>query len=464
MITYRILHPDPTTPDFIIDDLVQRGISSLSEIGFGLDRVTNPSAADIQVDNTEGQFEPGRGFFQDEITGYTVFIQREGLTPFVGLVDDIEYKGSSATLKVRSVLGQIIQANIPQEDRPDIVLSGTPSFVMKTVIIDELNLPNLFVDSLAFDNLSVAEDERNIEISVNIPASEKVPFSSFVQEFYKVTGLYLYSENGILKPVRLGGFTNPDGVDFVFGEDFVISDSVTRRRPLLWQKTRVVVPGPSGQLARNMSDEYQEGPSLLAKFREKTLESDGLQGKIKHATVESGVEAMNDILGWRGFPRYELRFQADLINENNAGQVESLSLFSRVRVEYATGSINGIIVEKKLQESRAELTLYSIKDPEISHPGLCLLPIAINKHGVVVFAGKFDYEVEYFLEGDSPSTVTLSQTDFFKVIDNRSQRVLYFRVLESATCKNTGWYCIEHEGGDGCFYVDINQVGQEICD
>ena len=79
-----------------ISDRVEKGLTNLQELAFGLERTTTPSAGKLQCDNSDGFFErTEQTFFSEEITNYLLIVRDTrpdgvDIDVFVGLIDDLE--------------------------------------------------------------------------------------------------------------------------------------------------------------------------------------------------------------------------------------------------------------------------------------------------------------------------------------------------------------------------------------
>ena len=459
---YILNHPDDIDVD--ITNFVQQGLQDITELAFEIERVTVPSSGDIRCDNTTGFFEFGQGFFNAEITRYILKVDDDGIDLFVGLVSDIVYSDNIASLKISSVINSVIQMAIPV-GLIDYTFTGTPAAFLKDIFLNQAVLPGLFVDSIGFDALDIAEQARGIEIDVLILATEKENLSDIVQATYKLSGDYVFSQRGILNIQRVGNFTSLDP-DFIWTQDNIVAGSVKRRRPVNWQKTRVVVPTTSGTVARNMADVFiAEGPSILDEFKEKTLETDGLGGKIQHTSTASAIEAMNDLLGWRGFARWQLQVDIDTVDPVNRSILQSVPLFSKNRFEYRGGCFVGILVERKLQAEKASLLAYSLTDPLSDSPGLREHPNVINEQATVLFSSLQRFDIEYFLDGDASTTISIGPTLHAIIVDNRAQRALFARDRKSdSECGSnfSQWYKVEHQPPQAPFIAGLNLASQIV--
>lgn len=457
MKQYILNHPDDH--DFDITQYVVKGISNISEIAFDIDKVTTPTAGDVVCDNTNGFFVQGRGFFNDEITNYIITISDEGLDLFVGILSDIEYVNNRATLKIASIITKIIQMNIPFDANP-YSFTGTPAAAVKDILENQAVLPGLFIDNVGFDQLDTAEQNRNMEIQINIPANDKVSFSSLMQELYKMTGLYVFSQRGIIRGERIGGFST-ESFDYFWDSQHIIAEKTKHRRPIIWQKTRIVVPGIGGPYARNMTDAFPvEGPSILDSFKEKTLESDGLGGKIQHSDQTSAIECMNDILGWRGFIRHEYTFNIDVINPFNRAALEAVPLFSKNKFESLTEIVTGVLIEKKLFEDRAELKILTIVEPITKHPALREYPEVQNTYSTGIITGK-EFDIEYFTDGGSVIVDKLTKVKIAILFDNPAQKNIFVRSKRFEESTFSQWVMVEHEQRTD-FIIELHQIGQTI--
>lgn len=335
---------------------------------------------------------------------------------------------------------------------------------MEEVFVNQFNLPGLFFDSLGAGALSGIEASRGIVLDVDIPATDKVAFSNFVQEMYKVAGIYTFSERGIMRVARLGFFSGDEPEDFRFDDGTVITGKTKKTRPLLWQKTSVTVPGPTGQLNRIMSDEFEEGEAIINTFREKAISSEGLGGKIKHQTDQSAIECMNDILGWRGFPRHEIATEVDILGIINRAVVEAAPLFSIGIVEWETGCAKGIMIEKKLKANTAALRFLTIEDPKQRHPGLVIHPVVRNEEGSVIIKSHARFVLEGFLEGDSPQEFITGQNLPAIILDNAAQRPFYYKITsEDPECSSPDRLHRVDSDLTGCFIMGVSLMGQPTC-
>lgn len=551
---YRLLVPNDQLPNAEVDitDRVVRELPRFQELAFELDRVTTPSAGVVTCDNSDGFFEIGE-IFLGEITDYIVRVDDENpdgsfTDIFIGIVDDIEYQGNSANIKVKSIVSELIQASVPAS-AIDLTFTGAPAQFAIELFVNQFTLPGLFFDTAGATALAAAEAGRGINIEVSIPASDRVPFSTLVQELYKVTGLYIYSERGVIRTTRLGAFGGSETEDARFDEEFIISGKTKKRRPILWQKTRWVVPGlnqvvtqltskialgatvdlttgvsdrellvrigpttrsvalgnsaatpvqdivdainadffpvlvdpaalipgsfiqitsPPGEdievdagpsaaadafpivwdtspppdispagivdatYERTMADAFiQDGDAILSKFREKSVETDGLGGKIKHSTEISATESMNDLLGWRGFPRYDIETEVDVLAPIQRAVIEATPLYAIVALEWETGFARGVLVEKVLGEDKAKLRIYSIAEPKERHPGLLVHPEVINRNAFVTIRSHFKLKIEGFLQGDAPQEYLTGNAQSTILINNGGQRPFYYRLVST---------------------------------
>lgn len=457
MKQYILNHPDDH--DLDITQYVVKGISNISEIAFDIDKVTTPTAGDVVCDNTNGVFVSGQGFFNDETTNYVITISDEGLDLFVGILSDIEHVNNRATLKVASIINKIIQMNIPFDDNP-YIFTGTPAAAVKDILENQAKLPGLFIDNIGFDQLDTAEQNRNIEIQINIPAAEKVSFSSLLQEIYKITGLYVFSQRGIIRGERIGAFS-VESFDYFWDSSQIIAEKTKHRRPIIWQKTRFVVPGIGGPYARNMTDAFPiEGPSILASFKEKTIESDGLGGKIQHSTETSAIECMNDLLGWRGFVRHEYTFNIDVINPFNKAALEAVPLLSKNKFESINEIVNGVLIEKKLFEDRAELKILTIVDPISKHPALREYPEVKNTYSTGIITGK-EFNIEYMIEGGAIVVDKLTKVIKSIIFDNPAQKNIFVRSKKLYENNFSQWVMLEHEQVSD-FIMGVHPIGHTI--
>lgn len=428
---YILISPDNKKHD--ITDSVKRGMQNIHEIAFDLESSVLPSSIDVEVDNTEGNFDPVDGLINKEITEYILQIKENEQTVFVGIITDVEFCEFNATLKVRSVVQFLANASIG-----NLKMTGTPAEIVKTVLLKNLTLPGLFVDTINFDNVSAAEKDRKIEIVVKISAKDSISLASFLQEVNKVTGLYIYSQNGILTCLRYGEYSKLVGFDYFFSAE-VVAGKTKRSRPILWQKTRVLVPYYNGteiiKAAKNMADYFGVvGQSIIEKNREKILETDGLAGKLYHSNIISAETCLRDLLGWRGFPRWKISFEVDVIDQINRSKLIEIPLFSRTLYADQFGFFVGGLIEKKIYESKAELTLMSISNPEFHHPAKILFPGIKNylkENGAfleIINNSKKNFEVEYkFEDGTACREAELKPLEEQK-IENKSKTAAFVRV------------------------------------
>ena len=447
MIVYELIHPDGPTLD-IADRVIQgqNRASNIIELAFEIDRTTTPSAADVRCNNFDGFFEQFQGFFQGEITEYIVNIKEDNISTFLAFISDIEYKDPIAILKLRSITADVLTMAIP-EGLVDFVKTGTPAEIVQEILTNQAKIPSLFFDALQFESVAQEERNRGIEIAVNIPANDKVNLSEIIQEIYKMTGLYVYSQRGLLKAERAGNF-NTDGFEYLFGIDDIIAGSVKRRRPVLAQKTRAVVPTTTGPVAKNMSFHFPtQGPTLIERFREKTIEADGLDGKILHTSTASAEEATNDILGFRGFVRYEFTFEVNISSVLKRAGVQAVPLFSVLKIEHLGGTVSGVVVEKKILKEKAQFKMLSITDPISNNPALLRFPEMVNSCGQVIIWSIHSFKLEYHLGDDAPAIAEINQVEPYLILDNRSQRALFIRVIEyrGRVVPAPNWFRLDHK-------------------
>lgn len=428
---YILIAPDETEHD--ITDYVLRGLQYIHEIAFDLESSVLPSNIDVKVDNITGAFDPTDGLLDQEFTSYILRIKEGDITVFVGILTDIILEDHDATLKVRSVNQFLANASIGA-----LSMTGTPAEIVKEVLAENLTLPGLFVDTINFNNVQTAEEDRDIEIVANISAEDEVTLAAFLQEINKITGLYVYSQNGVLTCLRYGEYSELIGYDYAFIDE-VIAGKTKKSRPILWQKTRAVVPYHNGesvtQAAKNMSDYFGvTGDSLIEAFREKTIESDGLAGKLYHSTLVSAEACLRDILGWRGFPRWEVKFEVDVLEPINRAKLIEIPLFARTLHADKFGYIVGGLIDKKIYDTRAELTLLSIKDPTFHHPERVLSPaithaIEVDPYSVNVTKAIFEVDnntgraitMEYVFENGDPAVIVEMSIGDVITVENNSK-------------------------------------------
>lgn len=448
------------TPDVI------RGVSYLTETAFDLNKITTPSDADITLNNVEGRYDLFTGFFNQEITDYIITMSSKqndvDVVMFTGLISDIQYTDGKAVLKCTSVIRNIINMNIPRPDVGPYSFTGTPSGFIKDILDNQAILPGLFIDDASFFNMNNVEIDLGLNIEVNISDTDKITLADAIQETYKITGLYTYSENGLMKVARLGDFpqVTAENYSYLWNQNQIISDKSRLTRPLEWQKTRWIVPGPLAQLARNMNDYFPEGESILNRFQEKTVETDGLDGRIKHTSNASGIEAMNQLLGWRGFPRYQFTTKVDTIDRENKAQLQAVPLFSINRFEHNGGCFTGVIINKTITETDGELTALSIVDPTISNPYNLIFPTVVNANGKIVISAQTSMKVTY--EYGNNSGELLFPDNLQYILENPNLDSIKIRVdsVDSSCGALSGVFQVDAELKS--FIVSLSKVGQTI--
>ena len=457
------LAPPPTSnePNLFLDitNDVQKGVAYLTETAFDLNRVTTPSDANIVVNNVDNKYSKDV-VFNREYTEYILTISENNIILFVGIVFDVQQSQKQATIKTTSVIRQIVDMNVPYNNG-NINFTGTPADFVKYILQFQAILPSLFIDSDNLDAMSQIEQAAGIEIVVDIPATDKVQLSDLLQQLYKITGLYVFSENGLLRVARLSNFAgiNQDNYDYIWVRNQTISSKTKLSRPIEWQKTRVVVPFNDGLVARNMFDYFPEGESILAQFKEKTIESDGIGFKLQHTTLASAIECMQQILGWRGFPRYQLDINISTVERDNKAKIQAVPLYSVSKIEFENGCMLGILFNKQITETDGKLSFLSIRDP--STFGEILFPYVKNVNGKVFIYASIATVIEYSL-GDVTGTVNTSDLNKNITILNPSLKSFNYRIRQNGFCQSSfsDWFSIDSEIQS--FIIGANKIGQKI--
>lgn len=453
----------PTVLDITAD--VLKGVAFLTETAFDLNKVTTPSDSNIVLDNTKGKYDLFTGFFSEEITSYIMTMSEKqndvDIVMFVGLLSDIEYKDTRATLDVTSVIRNIINMDIPRPDFGNYSFTGTPSDFIQDILTNQAVLPGLFINTVIFTRMAEVELELGIEIIVDIQNTDKVSLADIIQEVYKLTGLYVYSQNGVMTVFRLGDLpqVTAENYDFLWLPNQIIADKSKLTRPLEWQKTRWIVESTAGKVARNMNDFFNDGASILAQFKEKKVEADGLDGKIKHTSVDSAIASLNQLLGWRGFPRYQFSTVVDTIDRENKAQIQAVPLFSINRFEWLGGCITGILIDKQITETEGRLTILSIVDPIMKNPYNVLYPYVTNVNGKIFFTAQDSMTVFYEF-GLNSGTLEFPDNLLYE-FDNPNLDTVRFKVKPNDGCNTFGdWFYIDSTFDS--FILGANSMGHVL--
>lgn len=419
---------DPNGNETEVTALVLRALESIVEMAFDLETAVVPSDFNMDLDNSGGQFDSAQGLFAaGERTRFLVIVRSDDGENilFIGTVKDTIYtETSKVEIESKSVIAALLGCsfNMASVTTWDPMVEKTPARLVADLLgPDGLQLPGIFLDNVFFDLADESEQNLGLKMRLEIPNGESIPFTDFLQELNRVTGAYVYSYNGYIRYARQGGFDRA-GFDYTF-DGTVIAGTVKNSRPVLWQKTRVEAMYWDGsavqKVVKTMADFFDvEGESIMDEFREKTIESDGLSGKLIHATLASAEVGLQDVLSWRGRPRWDFEFEVDAIGHDVRGMAQSVPLLSRVRLLWGGGCAQLAVVEKTTNDQKTTLKCKSLAAPTFIHPAKRLLPVVTQNFDEISFNNNtpFDMVLYYKIEGETAFTrVLLPQEDIHTI-------------------------------------------------
>lgn len=438
---------NPDGDEVEVSRYILRGADTITELAFDLESAAIPSDLNILLDNVSGAFDPGRGLFsQGELTEFILVVSGESRDQvlFVGTVTNVMLtETTTVEVVTRSVIASLMQCgfNMATAWSGDPVVTKTPARLVADLLGPSgLHLPGLFLDEATFALAEAAEENLGIQMRLSIPTGENVTFSDFLQELNRVTSAYVYSYNGYIRYSRVGGFDR-SGYDYTFSGE-VLANSVKAERPVLWQKTRVTAlywDGSANQkIIKSMDDYFDvEGETIMERFREKPIESDGLGGYLVHASLSSAETALQDVLGWRGRPRWQFEFEVDAIGSDVRTKSQTVPLLARARLIYSGGCAQMAIVEKTVSDQKATFRGFALAEPTFIHPGK-----RVFVHTKQVGAGNLQFynntghEVKIYYRFDSEtdySSTTLADEAIFTLL-NPGFETVYWYQAEGMPC------------------------------
>lgn len=390
---YFLQHPNGSETE--VSDMILRAHDSIVEMSFDLESVAIPSDFNMELSNVNGEFDHDAGIFAGvEITHFLVIVTAEERKNvlFIGVVADVKYTETSIVeIESHSVVASLINCsfNMASVVGWGPVVEAAPAKLVSDLLgPNGLRLPGVFLDSVLYAQAEAAEENVGLKMRLSIPAGESMTFSDFLQEINRVTGAYVYSHNGLIRYARQGGFDRL-GYDVTFSGE-VISGTVKNSRPVLWQKTKVSTVYWDGsapqKISKTMADFFDvEGESIMDEFREKEIESDGLGDKLMHANLTSANAGLQEILGWRGRPRWQFEFEVDAIDQDIRGIAQSVPLLSRARLIWSGGCAQIVVVEKTTNDQKSIIKGLSLSKPVFVHPAKRLLPVVTQDVDEVTF-------------------------------------------------------------------------------
>lgn len=383
----RYFLQDPDGNESEVTPFVLRAMDAVIETAFDLESAAVPSDFTMELDNSSGAFDSGTGLFAEsngERTKFLVIVSAENREEvlFIGTVTDTKYtETSKCEIETSSVIASLLGCSFSMTSVStwNPVEVATPARLVADLLgANGLQLPGVFIDGAFYDLADAAEQNIGLEMRLEIPAGERISFTEFLQELNRTTGAYVHSYRGFMRYARQGGFDRP-GFDYSFSGE-VLAGSVRSSRPVLWQKTKVVAKYWDGtavqQIEKTMSDYFDtEGDTIMERFREKVIESDGLGGKLVHNTLSSAEVGLQDVLGWRGRPRWDFEFEVDAIAEDVRGRAQGIPLLSRARLVWDGGCVQLAVIERTTNDQKTIIKGKSLLPPTFVHPAKRLLPV-----------------------------------------------------------------------------------------
>jgi hypothetical protein len=442
----RYILQSPSGNDYEITRYVLRGAESITELAFDLESAVIPSDLDIEVDNIDGVFDPQRGLISEgELTRFLVIVKSDDLKQvlFLGMLADVRYRETTlATLETRSVIARLMNCSFNMSSVSGwgpVVVAPPARLVADLLGPNGLHLPGIFIDGPLYEQAAAAEQNLGIAMRLAIPAGEEMRFVDFLQELNRVSGAYVYSHNGYIRYARMGGFARP-GYDFTFAGQ-ILAGTTQVSRPVLWQKTKVSALYWDGaepqKLTKTMIDYFDViGESIMEEFQEKSIDSDGLRGWLVHANQNSAEAGLQDVLSWRGFPRYQFEFETDALGLDVRNQAQAIPLLARVRLMWSGGCAQIVITEKTTSEHKAVIKGLSLNDPVFVHPALRRYPAVRQDGGHTLFINNtgHDLDIEYRIGDAGAKTRTTIGAGETLDLENYSYQPVIYRVFEGLPC------------------------------
>lgn len=425
---YFIIYPNGNEVE--VSRYVLRQLDTVVEVAFDLESATIPSDFTMELDNNGGEFDSGVGMFAEENGERTRFLVlvtsaiRENVL-FVGTVTDTRYtETSKIEIETRSVIASLLGCSFDMNSVSTwgSLEIGPPSRLVADLLgPNGLQLPGIFIDLTQYELAAQAETNIGLEMRLQIPNGERIMFTEFLQELNSTCGSYVYSQNGFMRYARQGAFDRL-GYDVSFSGQ-VIAGTVKHARPVLWQKTKAVARYWNGsaaaQVSRTMADFFDtEGDTIMENFRDKVIESDGLGDRLIHNTLSSANAGLQDVLAWRGRPRWDFEFEVDAIAEDSRNRAQGIPLLSRARLIWDGGCVQLAIVEKNMNDQKSVFKGKSLLAPTFIHPAKRLLPVISQTLTGTQWLNNtpFNLLLYYMLDGDTAFTkVTINAGDLFIV-------------------------------------------------
>lgn len=442
----RYILQTPAGNEYEITRYVLRGAESITELAFDLESIVIPSDLDIEVDNNGGVFDPHRGIMSEgEITRFLVLVKSDDLKQilFLGILADLRLRETtSATLETRSVIARLLNCSFNMSSVSGwgpTVVAPPARMVADLLGPGGLQLPGIFIDGPLYDQAAAAEENLGIVMRLEIPTGEEIRFVDFMQELNRVTSAYVYSHNGYMRYARFGGF-NRVGYDFTFAGQ-ILAGTTQVSRPVLWQKTKATAlywDGSAAQkITKTMADYFDVvGESIMEDFQEKSIESDGLRGWLVHANLDSAEAGLQDVLGWRGFPRYHFEFETDALGLDVRNQAQAIPLLARTRLLWSGGCAQIAITEKTTSEHKAVIKGLSLADPVFVHPARRRYPAVRQDGGHTLFINNTGHELilEYRIgEAGTKTRITLPEGETLD-LENYSYQPVIYQVFDGLPC------------------------------
>ena len=444
----------PNGNEVEITGSIIKGVDNISEIAFDLENVNVPSDLNVEVDNSEGQYDQTRGLFvAGEMTKFIMLVtgEKREQVLFIGTVTDLKYSETSkCEIETRSVIASVIACSFNMAifvGQPEYVagsparVEATPARLVQMLLgPDGVHLPCVFLDSEMFSNYDAAEQNLGLKIKLSIPDGENMVISDFLQELNRVTGAYVYSFNGYINYTRYGGFDR-DGYDHTFAGE-VIAGTVKHSRPVLWQKTKIKAKYWDGSAAvditKTMPDYFDViGDTIMENFREKVIETDGIGGWLIHANLTSANAGLQDVLGWRGFPRWQFEFEVDAIGEDVRSKAQGIPLLSKIRLLWSGGCTKLALIEKTVNDQKATIKGMSLSDPTFIHPARRKFPVVTQVWDTIEFFNNTgaDMKLYWRYESDETFTTALLTNDTTVTISagDGTDQIIYY-VTEGLPC------------------------------
>lgn len=443
----RYFLQDPDGNDTEVSDLILRAFESIVEMSFDLESAVVPSDFNMELDNSNGDFDSDRGLFANaEMTHFLVIVtseKRENVL-FIGTVADVKYtETSKVEIESHSVIASLMSCSF---NMASVTGWGSTEIAAPARLVADLlgpnglRLPGVFLDSVLYAQAQAAEENIGLKMRLSIPTGESITFSDFLQELNRVTGAYVYSHNGLIRYARQGGFDRL-GYDMTFSGQ-LISGTVRNSRPVLWQKTKANAmywDGAAAQkISKTMADFFGvEGESIMDEFREKEIESDGLGGYLVHADLSSANAGLQEILGWRGRPRWQFEFEVDAIGQDIRDIAQAVPLLSRVRLLWSGGCAQLVVIEKTTNDQKSVIKGLSLAKPTFIHPAKRALPNVTQVWGDIRFYNNTGHDLKLYwkLETDTDfNSALLTNTSTHIVTGNYDGVPLVYYVTEGLPC------------------------------